>query len=296
MAVLFRSRDVPTYLPLVLLDNTGTGVNGVVTTDFAGSAISLVLNGVSQSTVIDGYHVQLVAGPANTGVYYIALEAGYWGTNFGGPGAAGTASWIAVPAATKFVNFIGNGTVMDIPNLFWDHGVWRGALMTMGGAMRAMGGYLLGRLKVDTISNTRTVYKEDNVTPLAAGATLNQLALPSSDPIFETVTEVDTTPPTATASVPTNGATNVSINTIFDVTFSEEMDPTTMTATNVFIRPTAGSPVAGTITQLSTKQYRFTPSAPLSHTTAYQGVVLIGAKDPWGNALSVQYVAGFTTS
>lgn len=295
MSMLFRSRDVASYLPLVLLDNTGTGVNGVVTTDFAGSAISLVLNGTTQSTVIDGYHVKLVSGPANTGVYYIALEPGYW-ANFGGPGAAGTASWIAVPSATKFVNFIGNATVIDLPNILWDFGVWRGALGTMGGAMRAMGGYLLGRLKIDTISNTRSVYKEDNVTPLATGSTLNQLAQPSSDPIFETVTHVDTTAPTATSSVPTNGATNISVNTIFDVTFSEEMDPTTITATNLFIRPTAGSPVAGTITQLSTKQYRFTPSAPLSAASSYQGVVLIATKDPWGNALSVQYVAGFTTA
>lgn len=293
--MLFRSRDVASYLPLVLLDNSGAGVNGVVAADFSGSAISLLLNGVSRSTAIDGYHVQLLAGPASTGLYYIVLEPGYW-QNFGAPGSAGTASWVAVPSATKFVNFIGNATVMDIPNLFWDFGVWRGGLTTMGGAMRAMGGYLLGRLKVDTVSSTRTVFKEDNITPLAAGATLNQLAQPSSDPIFETVTEVDTTAPSATTSVPTDGATGVSINTIFDVTFSEEMDPTTMTSSNVFIRPTSGSPVAGTITQLSTKQYRFTPSAPLGHTTAYQGVVLISVKDPWGNALSVQYVAGFTTS
>lgn len=295
MSTVFRSRDVPSYLPLILLDNTGTAVNGVVAADFLSSSVILILNGVSKTVTFDGYHVQLVPGPSNTGVYYALLEPSYW-ANWSGPGSNGTITWVALPSATKFVNFIGNGTVLDVPNMFWDHGVYRGVLESMGGAMRAVGAFFLGRYKVDTLSNSRTLYKEDNATPLATGATLDQNGAPNFDPIFETVTSIDTTAPTVSSSVPTNGAANVSVNTIFDVTFSKPMDPTTVTGASMFIRPTSGSPVAGTISQLSPVIFRFTPSSPLNGATSYQGVVMTTAKDPWGNALSVQYVAGFTTA
>lgn len=295
LLVNFRSRDVQSYLPLVLLDGTGTGVDGVVATDFAGSSIALLLNGVQGGAYIDGDIVKLLPGPSGTGVYYIVLEPGYW-RNFGQPGASGTVTWVARAAAAAFVNYIGNATVEDVPNMFWDHAVWRGVLGTMGGALRAAGAFWLGRYKVDASAKTRTTFKEDNVTALATGATLDQLGAPSSDPIFETLTAIDSTAPTVLSSVPSDGATGVSVHYWFDATFSKDLDPTTVTPASLFIRPVSGAPVGGTIVQMSTTRYRFYPWYPLNAASAYQGVVLISVKDPWGNALAVQHVVGFTTA
>ena len=61
----------------------------------------------------------------------------------------------------------------------------------------------------------------------------------------------DTTPPSVVSTVPSNGATNVSVTATLSVTFSEAMDASTINATNINSR---------------TPLHRRIPA--LSHTTA----------------------------
>src|SRR5665647_90881 len=61
-------------------------------------------------------------------------------------------------------------------------------------------------------------------------------------------TALDATPPTVTATIHANGQTNVAINTKVGVTFSEAMDPLTITNATFSLRESiSGAVVAGTV-------------------------------------------------
>ncbi|MFA6444406.1 MAG: Ig-like domain-containing protein, partial [Sterolibacterium sp.] len=57
----------------------------------------------------------------------------------------------------------------------------------------------------------------------------------------------DTTPPTVTGTINANGATNIAINTAGGATFSEGMDPLTMTNVNYTLTTDAGAVVPGVV-------------------------------------------------
>jgi methionine-rich copper-binding protein CopC len=107
----------------------------------------------------------------------------------------------------------------------------------------------------------------------------------------------DTTPPTIVSTVPANLATNVSTTTTVSATFSEAMDPTTITGTTFALRVTATSTaVAGTVAYSpATNTATFTPSSPLSPGTTYTARITTGVRDLAGNALASQFEWTFIT-
>jgi hypothetical protein len=111
----------------------------------------------------------------------------------------------------------------------------------------------------------------------------------------------DTTRPTVISTVPANGATGVSPATKITATFSEPMDPATITTTTFTVVPTPVAPVkqvaaavTGTVTYSGVTAV-FTPASPLAERTSYTATITTGAKDPSGNALASNYVWTFTT-
>jgi hypothetical protein len=95
----------------------------------------------------------------------------------------------------------------------------------------------------------------------------------------------DTTPPTVIATINANGATNVPVNTRMGATFSEAMDPHTITTATFSFRQ-GTTPVPGTVTYSGVTAV-FTPTNPLSYNTTYTGTITSGgATDLAGNALS----------
>jgi hypothetical protein len=92
---------------------------------------------------------------------------------------------------------------------------------------------------------------------------------------------------------PANEATGVVLNKKITVTFSEPMDPSTLTATTFTIKEGTVS-VAGTVLCLGTT-VSFTPSSALITNTTYTGSVSIGAKNISGTTLAKDYVWTFTT-
>jgi hypothetical protein len=123
----------------------------------------------------------------------------------------------------------------------------------------------------------------------------NALAAQSTS-TFTTV--ADTTPPTITATSPTNGTTGIATSTIVTVTFSEDMDITTINGTTFTLKTTVGSiPVAGVVSyNTTTRVATFTPSGALTASTSYTATVTNGAKDTAGNALAVNASFSFTTA
>jgi methionine-rich copper-binding protein CopC len=109
---------------------------------------------------------------------------------------------------------------------------------------------------------------------------------------------VDNTAPTALITSPPRGNTDIPLNAVVMVTFSEAMDPATINSTTLVLRNTsAGVNVAGTITMSQNNTVAtFTPSAPLAAGSAYTTTVTVGAKDVAGNALKNEVTSNFFTT
>ena len=107
----------------------------------------------------------------------------------------------------------------------------------------------------------------------------------------------DTTPPTVIVTVPANAATGVAINQAINATFSEAMDPATISTANFLVTGPGAVPVVGTVAyNVSSKIATFTPASNLAANTVYGATITTGAKDLAGNALASNFAWSFTTA
>ncbi len=102
-------------------------------------------------------------------------------------------------------------------------------------------------------------------------------------------------PPTVVSTIPVNAATAVAVNTAVSATFSEAMNPATITTTTFTLTGPGATPVAGTVSYAGTTA-AFTTTAVLITSTLYTATVTTGAKDPAGAALAANFVWTFTTA
>jgi hypothetical protein len=116
-----------------------------------------------------------------------------------------------------------------------------------------------------------------------------------SDTATVTITVRDATAPTVTEVAPSEGATKVSRTTNVTATFSEAMDPVTLTgSTFTLVNEKTGKTVDAPVTVSSDgKTATLDPSANLGKKTRYTAKIS-GAKDLAGNALP-DYPWSFTT-
>ena len=98
--------------------------------------------------------------------------------------------------------------------------------------------------------------------------------------------------PEVVSTSPIDKATGVSLSKVITVTFNEQMNPATITATSFTIHGL--SPVAGTITY-NDKTASFTPTNPLTANVTYTGTIKTSVKDMMGNAIQKDYVWTFST-
>ena len=110
---------------------------------------------------------------------------------------------------------------------------------------------------------------------------------------FTTGAVPDTTPPRVASTFPADSATGVAINADVLATFSEAMDPLTIT-TSTFTLMQGTTSVSGTVTYAGLTA-TFNPASDLTATAAYTGTITTGAKDLASNALAVNFVWSFTT-
>jgi hypothetical protein len=115
---------------------------------------------------------------------------------------------------------------------------------------------------------------------------------------FTTGAAPDTTPPEIVITAPANTATDVPINQAVSATFSEAMNPLTITTATFGITGPGGVAVAGTVTYDAVNFIAtFTPTASLAGNSAYIATVT-GATDLAGNPLGTTGAPnpwGFTT-
>ena len=110
---------------------------------------------------------------------------------------------------------------------------------------------------------------------------------------FETGTAPDTTAPTVTLTDPANSAGGVAPNKKITATFSEAMDPLTLTNVNFTLTDDV-TPVSGTV-DYSGRTAVFTPDSDLAYNTTYTATVTTAAEDLASNALASDYVWNFDT-
>jgi Big-like domain-containing protein/K319-like protein len=109
---------------------------------------------------------------------------------------------------------------------------------------------------------------------------------------FTTGPPPDQTPPTVTDVTPLDGATNVAVSATVSATFSESLDPASVSTASFLL--TGGAPVAGTVT-LNGTTATFTPSAPLAGNTTYIARITTAVQDLAGNNLTADATWSFTT-
>jgi len=110
----------------------------------------------------------------------------------------------------------------------------------------------------------------------------------------------DTTSPAVSAVVPAEGATEVALEANAEASFSEAIDPTTITNTTFALTKADGTPVAATVGYDSaTKKATLDPDADLDPTADYTATLKGGSegvKDPAGNPLAADKIWSFTTT
>ena len=128
------------------------------------------------------------------------------------------------------------------------------------------------------------------------GNTLNDWASINEIDVFGT-SSTDTTKPTVIGTSPGGGTSNIQVNSVIKVTFSEPIMASSV-STNTFTLRIADTPTKlGGAVSLSQdgKTATFDPSANLATSTKYVATISTGAKDLAGNALSESKKWSFTT-
>ncbi len=103
---------------------------------------------------------------------------------------------------------------------------------------------------------------------------------------FTTSAVVAIVPPDIVSTVPANGATGVALNQAVSATFTEAMNPLTITTTTFKLDGPGGVAVAGTVSYDAVNFIAtFTPTAALLPSSIYTATVTSGATDTAGNPL-----------
>ena len=115
---------------------------------------------------------------------------------------------------------------------------------------------------------------------------------------FITADGADLVRPTVAITVPAAGAINVASNARLSATFSEDINPATISASSfTLVNTSLGTTVTGSVSYTaSSRTALFTPAAALSSNTAYTATIATAVTDLIGNAMAASYVWTFTTA
>ena len=110
---------------------------------------------------------------------------------------------------------------------------------------------------------------------------------------FTTGATADVTPPTVISTIPVNGATGVLVTSNIAATFSEAMDPLTITTATMTVQHES-SFISGAVTYTGVTA-SFNPASDLEENTDYAATITTGVRDLAGNEMVNSYLWTFTT-
>lgn len=155
-----------------------------------------------------------------------------------------------------------------------------------------------GELSFDDATNTITFVPSSN---LQASTTYTARVAPSAKdemgnalqaPYVWTFSTGEA--PTVVSTDPANLATNVALDKVLSVQFSEAMDPLSLT-TSTFTLTDGTTPVTGTVSYAGTTA-TFTPTAALVANTTYTATITQGATSASGTPIGATYAWSFETA
>ena len=116
--------------------------------------------------------------------------------------------------------------------------------------------------------------------------------------VYHRLSASDTTPPTVTSTNPASGATGFPITSSITATFSEAVQPATVTTSTYTLKNSAGTSIAGTVSiSPDNKVATFDPTVTsLTASTSYTATITTGVKDTTGNAMTSAKSWSFTTA
>ncbi|MBJ6119598.1 DUF3494 domain-containing protein [Pontibacter sp. BT310] len=156
-----------------------------------------------------------------------------------------------------------------------------------------------GEISYDTKTNTLTFVPEKNLkfattyTGRVATSVKDVLGNALQTDYVWTFTTVPPSIPRIIITDPDNQATGVALNKVISASFSEKMDPATLTATS-FTLKNGTTTVVGTINYTNITA-TFTPANNLATNTTYTATITTAAKSKNGVALANNYEWSFTT-
>ena len=113
---------------------------------------------------------------------------------------------------------------------------------------------------------------------------------------FTTGLTADTTAPSVTSATPVSNTTGVDRATHVTASFSEAMDPHTITSANFALACPAGTPITGAVSYaVSGNAAMFAPASALPASTTCTATIGKGVKDVVGNALASAFIWSFST-
>ncbi len=118
------------------------------------------------------------------------------------------------------------------------------------------------------------------------------------DVVFEDDTAPDVTPPTVASVSPPQGSATAAIDTTATATFSEKMNPSTISGQTVRLSKGSQQIAASVAYDAATMRATLTPSQPLEYSSTYTATVSGGASgvaDTAGNRLASDYSWTFAT-
>jgi hypothetical protein len=159
----------------------------------------------------------------------------------------------------------------------------------------------LNHLTHDTLYTVTIKGGVNGVKDLAGNALLNDFVIQwRVIPDYTDYTDhTDRTAPTVTATLIPNGATNVPINTTVGATFSEGMNPLTITNVNFTLKGSVSGTAIPGVVSYSGVNVVFTPLSSFASNTAYTATIKGGAsgvKDLAGNPLIIDQIWSWRTS
>lgn len=212
-----------------------------------------------------------------------------------------------IPPTVTSTNPIPNATGISINSYlnatfseFMDASTIGGATFVLTGG----GGGILGSISTAYVSGT-TVATLIPSAPLSYGATYTATITTGVKDVagnamsanytwsFTTQNAPDTTPPVLSTTTPSNGATNIPIDTPITIVFNEAIDSSSFTP-SAFLLTGGGISIPYTI-NISGSQATITPTANLATNTTYTATVTTSVKDLAGNPLASNYTWTFTT-
>jgi hypothetical protein len=163
-----------------------------------------------------------------------------------------------------------------------------------------------GQVTIGTNAHLEGIVLSQTAIALNTGATINGRLLAQTAVTLKlsTVTQPGAGPDMSAPSIlstdaygttgVTSGATGLPINATSAATFSEAMDPLTITTATFTMKGTDGVAIAGTVSYTGTTA-TFAPAAYLAPGTLYTSEITIGVRDISSNPLAANYAWSWTT-